>query len=172
MDTYLRRYLGGPVSPENQHAFRSMVLERATWLDLGMSDVLSVRTGRDIYLAAELAADVYGRLPVGTRIGMVESLIEEQSDPDRWPFVVPVLKAAFALRNQLAHGMPSWRSGSMEVRTFNRGRSTVRTYTPESLGWLLWQMEVASDELDQLWAAVVPTSKKWHRDRPRKSRDG
>ncbi len=153
------------MSPSNEHAFRSLVLERATILDLTMNDVLAVRAARHIFLASELAAEVYSRLPASVRIDMIESIIRRH-DPDRWPFVVPVLTRVIALRNQLAHGMPTWEQGEMHVHSYNRGKHTVRRYKPDALGWLVWQAEVVSGELNQLWAHLVPADEEWHRTHP------
>jgi hypothetical protein len=164
-EAFIGLHLGGPVSPTNEHRFRSLILERATLLDLHVNEVLAVRAARHIFLAAELAADVYSRIPVGVRIEMIETILNRRFE-DRWPFIVPVLKRVFTLRNQLAHGMPQWDAGKLHVHSFHRGKYTVREYDPDALGWLLWQADVVLDEMEQLWAALVPVDEEWHRQHP------
>jgi hypothetical protein len=50
-------------------------------------------------------SEVLWRLPISVRIGMLEDLLERRGLTDLWPFIVPVLRSFFELRNTLAHGL-------------------------------------------------------------------
>jgi hypothetical protein len=147
------------------HRLRAYVLEQATVLELRLDEVLAASIASGIDTAEVLRSDVLWRMPVPVRVEMLEDLLDRRGLRDRWPFVVPVLRAFFDLRHQLAHGwvmLSAPADGGMNLMTFKRGRTVSNAYRAERLEWLAWQAHVTALELSQIWAAVVPPRKSWH----------
>jgi hypothetical protein len=147
-----------------EHQLRAYVLERAVSLEQGIDEVLAASLAANLSADAVLRSDVLWRLPIPVRLDLLEELLSRRGLIDRWPFVVPVLRAFFDLRHQLAHGLvsPAWKlPDGIQVRTVKRGRERSVTYRKDRLEWLSWQAHVVGMELSQIWAAVAPASRGW-----------
>jgi len=108
------------------------------------------------------SSEVLWRLPIAVRIGMLEDLLERHGLTDRWPFIVPVLRSFFDLRNTLAHGLtftgltPDGPTpGGVRITTLKRGRGVTVSYPMERLEWLAWQARVV-DVNHSSWSHSMP----------------
>jgi hypothetical protein len=131
--------------------------------------VLAASIATGIPAANVLQSEVLWRLPIAVRIGMLEDLLERHGLTDRWPFIIPVLRSFFDLRNTLAHGLtftgltPDGPTpDGVTITTLKRGRGVTVSYPMERLEWLAWQARVVDEELFQLWTTIVPVTKAWH----------
>lgn len=134
-------------------------------LEFQVSEVLAVRLASNVTAADELASEVYSRLPITVRLGMLRDAMSVTGADELWPFLVPVLERIVELRNRYAHGFVSTeRSGTLVITSWNRGRQSTRTYEPDEIGWFVWQTMVARTELARLWALFASSDPRWHLD--------
>lgn len=153
------------------HRVRGSVLESAAALEFDINEALAAWLASNISTSDELAGNLLPRLPVQERIDMLNRRMKETGADERWPFLIPVLRRAFDLRNRYAHGWVTPRSdGGIRITSWNRGRESVAEYEPESLMWLAFQATVARTELARVWAFWVPSNAVWHAEDSAESR--
>jgi hypothetical protein len=133
LDLYLARIVGADQADGFRHLAQATVLKQATILDYAVNEVLAVRLAMNAEAASLLAFDVFGRISTDVRVGMLRSLMEDHDMVDRWPFVLPVLRKLFEVRNRVAHGFMERSSDDrIRVTTYNRDRETRVVYEPAS----------------------------------------
>ena len=81
---------------------------------------------------------------------------------DSWPFVLPVLRKVFGLRNRLAHGFVEKVDGDrIQITSYNRGKESSVEYSPQAS----WMACVASPsvrkELHDMWVRLLPEDDDW-----------
>lgn len=146
---------------------RTVILERFTFLEVALNDVLAMRYARDQEAADTLADQVFSRLAMTARIEMLRSILDSEDLTDRWPFLLDVLARLSRLRNALAHGfVERVKEGQFRITTVNRGVVKNLPYTSKELGWLAWQSDVATTELRAIWAVLIPEADDWFGPEP------
>ena len=145
------------------HRVRASVLESASSLEFELNEALAADLSRNIYASYELAVNVLSRLPVDVRLDMLERHMEDTGADELWPTLVPVLRKVYNVRNRYAHGLvSSGPDGSTSIRSWNRGKPSVKQYNPEELIWLAYAAMLAHTDLARLWAYWVPADPAWH----------
>ena len=104
LDQYLERVAGIDRSDRSSHLARAAILEQATILDYALNELVALPLAVDQAAANLLAFDILARIPNDVRVGMLETLMKDHDLEDSWPFVIPVVRKVFGLRNRLAHG--------------------------------------------------------------------
>ncbi|MFF2994721.1 hypothetical protein ACFVTC_09085 [Streptomyces sp. NPDC057950] len=106
------------------------LLGHAVMGELMMNSIISARLGRDLDAMSLLEAKAISQLSVNTRISLLEEIMQSEGWDQDFPFVVPVLRELFAMRNKLAHslafGHDTTDSGDLTAvrRSFRRGAAT------------------------------------------------
>jgi hypothetical protein len=163
-EVFIEDTLWKPDRLQVQHQIRVYVLERAAALELELDEVLAASLASSLSADQVLRSDVLWRLPIPVRLELLKELLDRREMQDRWPFVLPVLRAFFDLRHALAHGLVSPArkpADGIRVMSVKRGHEVNATYPKERLEWLAWQAHVVSSELAQMWAVVAPAHRAW-----------
>ena len=163
-EVFIQDVLWKPDHLQAQHQIRAYVLERAAALELGLDEVLAASLASSLSADQVLRSDVLWRLPIPVRLDLLNELLDRRGLEDRWPFVLPVLRAFFDLRHALAHGSVSAirkPADGIRVTSVKRGREVSVTYRKEQMEWLAWQAHIVSGELTQMWAVVAPAHRAW-----------
>ncbi|CAM5448128.1 RiboL-PSP-HEPN domain-containing protein OS=Streptomyces griseorubiginosus OX=67304 GN=AQJ54_32925 PE=4 SV=1 [Streptomyces griseorubiginosus] len=70
-----------------------------------MNSVISAHLGRNLETILLLEAKAISQMSVNSRISLLEEIMQQEGWDQDFPFVVPVLRAIFAMRNKLAHSV-------------------------------------------------------------------
>src|SRR4051794_11612799 len=87
------------------HELRSAVLEVATRLESAIEQVIAVHFGRTLPLAAWLRLGLVARTPVPAKLDLFQQILESTGCDWRFPFVLPIVRELFEVRNTLAHAV-------------------------------------------------------------------
>lgn len=162
LDQYLERVAGIDRSDRSSHLARAAILEQATILDYALNELIALPLAVDQAAANLLAFDIFARIPNDVRVGMLETLMKDHDLEDSWPFVIPVLRKVFGLRNRLAHGfVERVDNDRIQITSYNRGKESSVEYSPQELGWLVWQSQVVRTELQDMWVRLLPEDDDW-----------
>ena len=146
------------------YKFRVDILELAARLEVAMDSVIAASFCRSASAAAELSVDVLSALSVERRIKAVSQMLERFGLKDQYPFVVPVLRKLFELRNTFAHNLDDLdhdpASGSIALIGLRSGRP--QRFEIDYLDWLLAQSRQVHLELSDLYWRVAPQDPRWH----------
>ncbi|MFH8987138.1 hypothetical protein [Streptomyces sp. NPDC017940] len=82
------------------------LLGRAVQAEAMMDSVIAARLGRSIAEVLVLHGKVISQMSINAKLSLLQEIMEGEGWGDDFPFVVPVLRALFALRNKLAHSLP------------------------------------------------------------------
>lgn len=162
LDQYLERVAGIDRLDRSSHLARTALLEHATILDYAVNELIALPLAVDQAAANLLAFDVFARIANDVRVGMLETLMKDHDLEDSWPFVLPVLRKVFGLRNRFAHGFVERIDGDrIQITSYNRGKESSLEYSPQELGWLVWQAQVVRKELQDMWVWLLPEDDEW-----------
>ncbi|RSN91153.1 hypothetical protein DMH26_27155 [Streptomyces sp. WAC 05379] len=141
------------------------LLGHAVKAELMMNSVISARLGRDVAEISLMETKAIPQLSVNARISLLEEIMQSEGWDEDFPFVIPVLRALFNMRNKLAHslayGLETSDAGDVKaVRwSFRRGARTEETIDIETVMGLARSAEaVASVEMSFLHVRALPTS--------------
>lgn len=162
LDQYLERVTGIDRTDLSTHLARGAIIEQATILDYAVNELIALPLAVDQAAANVLAFDIFARIANDVRVGMLETLMKDHDLEDLWPFVLPVLRRVFGLRNRLAHGfVEKADDGRIQITSYNRGKESSVDYSPQELGWLVWQAQVVRKELSDMWVRLLPEDDDW-----------
>ncbi|MDJ0347466.1 hypothetical protein QMK19_40220 [Streptomyces sp. H10-C2] len=94
------------------HVASQALLGEAVKAELMMDSFIAARLGRSTYEVLLLQSKAICHLSINVKIGLLEELMGAEEWDDDFPFVIPVLRALFALRNKLAHSIPYFMDGT------------------------------------------------------------
>lgn len=141
------------------------LLGHAVTAEVMMNSVISARLGRDLGEISLLETKAISQLSVNARISLLEEIMQSEGWDLDFPFVIPVLRALFSMRNKLAHslayGLESSEAGDVTaVRwSFRRGAVTEEAISIETIMGLARSAEaVAMVEMSFLHVRAIPTS--------------
>ncbi|MFJ3284345.1 hypothetical protein ACIPMW_03535 [Streptomyces sp. NPDC086669] len=141
------------------------LLGHAVTAEVMMNSVISARLGRDLGEITLLETKAISQLSVNARISLLEEIMQSEGWDYDFPFVIPVLRALFSMRNKLAHslayGLEASEAGGMTaVRwSFRRGAVTEETIPIETIMGLARSAEaVAMVEMSFLHVRALPAS--------------
>lgn len=121
LDQYLERVAGIDRTDLSTHLARGAIIEQATILDYAVNELLALPLAVDQAAANVLAFDIFARIANDVRVGMLETLMKDHDLVDLWPFVLPVLRRVFGLRNRLSHGfVERGDDGRIQITSYNR----------------------------------------------------
>lgn len=81
------------------------LLGHAVTAELMMNSIISARLGRDVAEISLLETKAIAQLSVNVRISLLEEIMLSEGWDEDFPFVIPVLRALFIMRNKLAHSL-------------------------------------------------------------------
>lgn len=84
---------------------RANLLDTAFRAELAITDVVATYLGRDVWRIETLRDELIGTLSVQQRLRILFLIMDRERWHDDLPFVQPVLKRLFELRNYLAHSL-------------------------------------------------------------------
>lgn len=154
------------MSARTFHRYRSEVLEASVVVEHLLGEALSAFYGQSATKAQDLHVELLTRLAVGQRINTLLRILSERELNETFPFVVPVLKLLFDVRNDMAHCLSNGANEDgtrVTLVSLKGGRSTEISYSVETLGWILYeQMPSVKRELIHLYFALAPKEHWWH----------
>ena len=154
------------MSTRTFHRYRSEVLEASVVVEHLLGEALSAFYGQTATKAEDLHVELLTRLSIGQRINTLSRILGERGLTDAFPFVVPMLKLLFEVRNNMAHCLSNGvnEDGTkVTLMSLKSGYSTEVSYSVEMLGWLLYeQMPSVERELRHLYFALAPNDHWWH----------
>ncbi|AVZ71050.1 hypothetical protein SLUN_01070 [Streptomyces lunaelactis] len=82
------------------------LLGQAVQAEVMMDTLIASRLGRSTYEVLLLQSKAICQLSINAKLGLLQEILEAERWDDDFPFVLPVLRALFTLRNKLAHSLP------------------------------------------------------------------
>ncbi|MHA4950582.1 hypothetical protein ACX27O_24965 [Micromonospora sp. SD19] len=143
---------------------RSAVLDTAFHAEQFLTDVVAAYLGRRVKDVAYLAGSVIGPQSVNQRLRYLDEIMSDEGWHDDFPFVLPVLRKLFEVRNSLAHsygefGLPD-RDGDDWVfsrHTQRRGKYTQFDVSLKRVrGVMRSAHHVIYHDLEVLWVRSIP----------------
>lgn len=128
--------------------FRSVILENAVSLELRMDLAIATGLSRD-RTAALILLPSLERLPITMRMAMLDQLLRASELSDRWPFVVPILKRVYELRDAIAHStaVVDQDGEGMTLHSVRRGTRASKHLKRTYVEWLAYQSDQCGREL-------------------------
>jgi hypothetical protein len=82
------------------------LLGQAVQAEVVMDNLIASRLGRSFHEIVLLQSRAMPQLSINAKLGLLQDIMETEGWDDDFPFVLPVLRALFNLRNKLAHSLP------------------------------------------------------------------
>lgn len=142
------------------------MLELGVRLELLVGGAISAGYGQSASTANELQHELLGRISIEQRISMLSRLLDRLELTEHFPFVAPISKMLFELRNDFAHSLsdgydPDTRT--IRLVSLRKGVERTKTYEALYLHWLVReQCPAVVRELGELFYKIAPTDTGWH----------
>jgi hypothetical protein len=81
------------------------LLGQAVAAEVVMDSLIAARLGRSFHEIVQLQNRAMPQLSINAKLGLLQDIMETEGWDDDFPFVLPVLRALFSLRNKLAHSL-------------------------------------------------------------------
>jgi hypothetical protein len=119
------------------------MVELATRLDDALTFCLAIHFGRESEHVLSLLRDVFWRLPIEMRIGLLEEALWRTGLHDEVPFLVARMKAVFRVRNSLAHSVTYGSTDThLMLRSVKRGKPELSGLSADHLNWAVFAAEI------------------------------
>jgi hypothetical protein len=136
MPTEIDKIISSLVQSAGWNLARVRLTEQAADLDDILSLSLALHHGRGPEQVISLLQDVFWRLPVEVRIGLLEDALWRTGLHDEAPFLVPSLRAVFRIRNSVAHSATLVMSDThLTLRKMKRGKFETEELSVDILNW-------------------------------------
>jgi hypothetical protein len=118
--------------------WRMELAEGAALLDNRLSLCLAIHHGKESEHILSLHQEVFWRLPVEVRIGLLEDALWRTGLHDEVPFLAPSMRAIFRIRNTVAHSVSRGESKEFIVlASVKRGRVELTEFGADHLKWAI-----------------------------------
>ena len=148
------------------YRFRADMLELAVRLEIATDAVIAASFARSANAAELLSIEVLSGVPVQKRISTLEGVLERHELVETYPFVVPILRKLFGLRNALAHSIDDTTvdpgDGAVQLLGIRKGLLQAVAFEHAYLDWLHSQAWQVLSELDDLYWKIAPVDPQWH----------
>jgi hypothetical protein len=122
---------------------RIHLTEYVSVLDDTLTLSLALHHGRGPEHVMSLLQDVFWRLPVEVRIGLLDGALRRTGLHDEVPFLVPSLRDVFRIRNSVAHSVTLDMTDShLNLRKVKRGKFETEELSADTLNWAVRTAEV------------------------------
>jgi len=142
---------------ESARQSRAAIVELAVRAEYVLGEALAHALAADEAAAAVLQEHIVWRVPIELKLQLVDDAMEARGLSEMFPFVIPVLKKLFDVRNILAHSLetpfPENRD-EIGYLSVHRGRITRRSLRMDYLAWLWQQGNQVFDELSLISGAL------------------
>lgn len=126
------RFVRRPVTDRS----RVKLGELAARLDDQLTLALALHYGREGQQALTLLQDVLWRVPVDTRIRLLDEALWHTGLHDEVPFLVPSLSAVFRIRNLISHGVTVGETDDLlTLFAVRKGKRQTLTLNIDQLNW-------------------------------------
>jgi hypothetical protein len=124
---------------------RMRLTERAAELDDALTFCLAIHYGREPEHILSLLRDVFWRLPVEVRIGLLDDALWRTGIHDEVPFLVPGLRVVFRIRNSIAHSVSYGSSNdTLNLRSVKHGKVEMVRLSADQMTWAIRTAEQCS----------------------------
>lgn len=147
------------------HELRSAVLEVATQLEAVIEAVIASHYARTYSEGPALRLALVSRMNVPDKLNLLRQIMESTGSDQLFPFVLPIVKEVFEVRNTLAHavfrGLDD--GGHARFGVMRRSAAKVETLSLTRVRALAWHAQiVVEDEMWFVWAYATPHKRAWH----------
>ena len=143
MPSEIDKIISSLVQSVGWNVARVRLTEQAAELDDTLSLSLALHYGREPEHVVSLLQDVFWRLPVEVRIGLLDDALWRTGLHDEVPFLVPSLRAVFRIRNSVAHSVTLVMSDThLSLRKVKRGRFETEELSIDTLNWAVAAAEM------------------------------
>ncbi len=143
------------------HEARAGVLDATVQLDRQLDQTVATTVARSARSRAALLA-VLPRLRGEERLGLLEESVEEELLADEFPFLLPVARKLYDVRNVIAHAtevayLPGDEGAGPAVvfETYRRGKSAERIVPLGQMRWLTRSAVTVVNNLTVTWARAL-----------------
>lgn len=148
------------------HQYRANVLELAVRLEYALDAVVAASYASSATEADLLNMEILSSVPIHKRISTLDGVLRRRELADSYPFVIPILKKLFELRNSLAHSIDDTSvdpgDGAIQLLSMRKGRLQEVTFEHDYLDWVRNQVLQVLRELSELYLKVAPADLQWH----------
>lgn len=123
---------------------RVRLTEYVSKLDDRLTLSLTLHYGRGPEHILSLLQDVFWRLPVEVRIGLLGDALWRTGLHDEVAFLVPSLRAVFRVRNSIAHSVTLGETSQLSLRKVKRDKVETEELSAENLNWAIGAAEMCS----------------------------
>jgi len=143
MPTEIDKILSSLVQSAGWDRARVRLTEHAADLEDTLSLSLALHYGRGSEQVMSLLQDVFWRLPVEVRIGLLDDALWRTGLHDEVPFLVPSLRAVFRIRNSVAHSATLVMSDThLSLRKVKKGKFETEELSASTLNWAVAAAEM------------------------------